>query len=335
MRRINVLLLLLPFFAGAQVREINKLTLQKAYTEKEIAGPLKSLVNQSNKESYFHDDFFNGQLKKFMKDKHLTEKDRVHLYYLMLKKIGYAFVGVEYIPPALNYYSYHAGKVEVFVKTRTALKDLDYDVTGLCALVDSNRTKDIILSSNAILLATILNPAKMGARLENWSKPEIVNSAVNPAIFHHYVCLATSLVQTPAIVRNLQTCLANCKSEAMMEDVFCALYSKNNPVSIIKEYILKEHNQHNELVIQTALCALHLKVPEASFRQSVLELIKSSKDEWKTKMFQAILDGKIPHNYAMSHAENVVTKSWEGVQVSNYLEGNLIITKGVIEFDPY
>jgi hypothetical protein len=334
MRRILVLLLLCPVVAFSQVRPINKLTLQKTYTEKEIAGPLKALVSQANKEAYFNDDFFNEQLKKFMADKNLTEKDKVHLYYLMLRKIGYAFTGVEYIPPAIDYFAYHAGKVDVFNKTRVALKDLNYDISGLCAIVDSNRTKDIVLSSNAILLATILSPSKIIHKLENWTKPEVVNSSANPAIFHHYTCLAASIIQTPIILTRLQGCLATCKSQAMIEDVFCAIYSRNNPVSIIKEFILKEHSEKNQLAILTALCALHLRVPEASFNQSVQELLKSAKEAWKVQLIQSVLEKKIPYNYTLSSKDHVVLKPWEGVQVTNYADGTFMITTGIIEFDP-
>ena len=124
------------------------------------------------------------------------------------------------------------------------------------------------------------------------------------------------------------------KTETFIEDALCALYSKNSPVSTIKEYILMEQNPQNDLAIQTALCALSAKVPLATFQKSVKSLISESKEKWKADLCKNVLANKIPFNYTLSNKEQIVTKTWEGVTLSLYNDGALISNGSLLEFDP-
>src|SRR4051812_13727466 len=98
--------------ALAQGRNINKLTLETTYSYNEIHKSLRDLVDNVKRENYFSDAFFNGMLKKILLDKQFTAKEKVQLFYLMQKKLGFAFVGVNYLPPKQNYYIFHMGKVQ-------------------------------------------------------------------------------------------------------------------------------------------------------------------------------------------------------------------------------
>ncbi len=332
----TVLLLLCVFALNlfSQVRNINKLTLETTYSWVEIHKSLRDLIDKADRSSYFDDEFFNNLLKKIILDKQFSEKEKVQLFYLMQKKLGFAFVGVNYLPPKENYYMFHVGEIITWEKTRGVLKDLNYDPARFIALVDSNRTRDAVLASNALLLATLLNPDSVGKRLEYYTQTEVILQSKNPDIFNHYVCQSASIKQNPVIVANLVHNILNFKSETFVEDAFCALYSKNNPVSTIKDYILQEQNPLNDLSIETGLCALAGKVPPATFEKSVKTLLSGSKDKWKKELLKNILANKIPFNYSLANKEQIVTKTWEGVTLSIYHDGALMSNGALLEFDP-
>jgi hypothetical protein len=335
MKKLFSLLFFIVLLNGySQVRNVNKLTLESTYSYKEIHKSLRDLIDGNPKENYFDDDFFNNLLKKIVLDKQFTEEEKAKLFYLLLKKIGYAFAGVEYVPPKQNYFTYHQGKVYILQKTKSVLKDLNYNATGLLQVVDSNYIQDPILASNALLLSTLLDSDNTLKTLDHYSKADVIMQSKNPDIFNHYVCLSASITQDTLIRMNLEKNIAAFTKEGWLEDVFCALYSKNNPVAIIKTYITKEKNPQNDLTIQTALCALSDKVPPASFQQSVKTLMTSSKEKWKNDLLKNVLAKKIPFNYGLTSKDQLVTKVWDGVIISSYLDGILISNGTLMEFDP-
>jgi hypothetical protein len=335
MKRLFSLLFFVTLLHGyAQERNVNKLTLESTYSYKEVHKSLRDLVDANPKEKYFDDDFFNDLLKKIASDNQFTEEEKAKLFYLLFKKIGYAFVGVEYIPPKQNYFTYHQGKVYILQKTKAVLKDLNYNISALLQIVDSNYISNPILASNALLLSTLLNPDNVLTKLKHYSQSDVIMQSKNPDIFNHYVCLSASLAQDTLIRTNLEKNLTAFTKEGFLEDVFCALYSKNNPVAPIKTYITKEKNPLNNLAIETALCALSDKVPPASFHQSVNTLMTSAKEKWKNDLLKNILAKKIPYNYSLTSKDQLVTKVWDGVVISSYLDGILISNGSLMEFDP-
>jgi hypothetical protein len=330
-----IVVLSMLFIEGwCQPRDINKLTLQKTYTMEQIHKSLRDLIDKADKSSYFDDDFFNSLLKKIVQDRQFTEKEKVQLFYLMQKKIGYAFIGIEYLPPQLNYFQHHNGKVFIFEKTKLALLDLKINPKPYLMLVDSNMAKDAILASNALFLACLLNSDSVAKRLEYYSQASVINKVKNPEIFNHYVCLGASVIQNKTIADNLVKNLKEFTNEGFLEDVLCGLYAKNYPVSQIREYILSEKDPQNDLAVQTALCALASKVPEASFEQSLKSLIAASTEKWKTDICKDMLNNKIPFNYSLTAKDQLVTKTWKGVNVTIYNDGTYIINGSLIEFDP-
>ncbi len=331
---ISLILIVFTFHSKAQERPINKLTLETTYSYVEIHKSLRDLIDESKKDNYFHDEFFNELLRKIIVDKRFTEAEKVQLFYLMQKKIGYAFVGTNYLPPQQNYFNHHAAKVITWQKTKAVLKDLNYNVTTLIKLVNENRGKDNVLASNALLLASLLNTDTVCKTLEYFTKAEFILQTKNPDIFNHAICMSASLIQNDLITSNLIANIKSFKSECMIEDAFCALYSKNNPVATIRDYILLEKNSLNDLSIQTALCALANRVSPATFQKSIESLCKETKEKWKTELCTKILSKSVPFNYTLANKDQLVTKNWDNVQISLYIDGVLISNGTLLEFDP-
>lgn len=336
MKKFFVLLFCFSVFnkSFSQVRPINKLTLESTYAYTEINKKLRDLIDLHDKPSYFDDDFFNAQLKKIILNKEYTAKEKAQLFYLMQKKLGFAFVGINYMPPKQNYFTFFIGEVITLQKTSAVLKSLNYNVNELLVLVDSAVKRDVVLASNALLLATVLNQDAVANKLHHYSKGVEIQQAKQPDIFNHYVCLSSAIKQDTVITSNLITNILSFKIESQIEDALCALYSKNNLVGTIKDYIMAEKNPENELAIQTALCALAVKVPEATFEKSVKSFAKEASEKWKKDLCKDIASNKIPFNYNLSHPEQIITKKWEGIILSLYTDGALISNGKLLEFDP-
>ncbi len=336
MKKISFLLLALFCFKSSfsQVRNVNKLTLESTYSYIEIHKSLRDLIDTYDKSSYFDDDFFNGMLKKIISDKRFSDKEKVQMFYLMQKKLGFAFFGLAYLPPKQNYFECQAGKILTYEKTSATLQDLHYNVNGFLSLADSNLQKDALLSSNALLLATLLRPDTMAKKIEIFSSAEKIQASKSPDIVNHYLCLCASLVQTPVVVAHLLENLYKFERAEYREDILCAIYAKNNSFSKIKDYVMAEKNQKNGLAIETALCILAAKVPEATFEKSVQGFISESKEKWKNELMKKILKKQVPFNYDLAHAAQIVSKAWPNVTFSIYAEGLLITDGTLLEFDP-
>ena len=229
---------------------------------------------------------------------------------------------------------FFSGEIFTWQKTRTSLKELNYNPSNFLSLVDSNRTRDAIVASNALLLATLLNPDSVTKKLEYYSQGEIILQCKNADIFNHYLCLSAAIKQNTVITQNLVKNVTSFKAETYIEDALCALYTRNNLVGTIKDYILAETNPQNDLSVQTALCALSARVPQATFEKSVKSFISETKEPWKKTLCKNIITNKIPFNYSIAHKEQIVTKTWEGVTLSLYTDGALMSNGTLLEFDP-
>ncbi len=333
-RLFIVIAVLLLTGMQSQTRPANKLTVEKTYFMSKIAKPLRDYIDGFNKDDFFKDDFFNDLLKKIVLEKKYTEKEKAQLFYLMEKKVGYSFTGLEYLPPLQSYFTYHTGKTFILQNTAKVFKDLDYNISGLLQVADSSRTKDAVLSGNALLLATVLNSVAVTRRLEFYTTTEAINSSRHPDIFNHYACMSASIAQNTVVTANLTKNLMTFGQNGMLEDVLCAIYSKDNFVTTMKVYILGEKNPNHDLAIETALNALAAKVPKASVEKSIKSLIVSAREPWKVQLCKDLLDSKIPFNYRLTSKDQLINKTWDGVSATVYTDGTMIINAGLMEFDP-
>lgn len=335
MRKLYPVLLLLffavPVFSQSKICDKN--VINKSYSYSSVYGALKILIDKPSKADYFSDDFFNDLLQKIILDVKFSDKEKVQLFYLMQKKIGYAFSGVAYLPPKQNYFLNHQGKVYTYQKTALSLKHLNYNPAPFLKIAETYRTSDAILASNALLLATLLNSDSAVKKLRTFTKENVIKEAKNALIFNHYVCLSAALVQDSIIVKNLIKNVSGFSSNEWVEDALCALYAKTNPLSVIKNYLLSEKNEAHALAIQTAVCIISEKAPEAAFAPNIENIRKACNEKWKKEIFTNILDKKYQDKYSLTSATTMVTKVWERVAVQNCPEGLLITSGTFTEFD--
>jgi len=335
MKRITLLICLLctSVFYFGQVRPVNKNTLASTYSQVEIKQSLRDLIDKEKKESYFSDDFFNNYLSQILQNKQYSAKEKVQLFYLMQKKLGYAFVGVNYLPPKQNYYIFHLSKMLVLQKTMDAIVDAKQDANLFLDLVDAKNV-DPIVSSNALLLATLIDKSKTAVVLRKLADGESILKSKYPTIINHYVCLSASLINDSIVMKKIKANIFAFKQECMIEDAFCAYYAKPAPLSVIKDYVMAEADPVNDLAVQTAMCVLFTKISDNAFQQNVRNLSQKAKEPWKKELLEKMANAQIPFNYQLTTADQLATKVWDKIQVSNYSDGLLISNGDLLEFDP-
>ena len=318
----------------AQNRPASPLVYEKSYSHTKISKSLRDLVNQNEKQVYFRDEFFNSMLRKTLEDPQYTSDEKVRIFYLMLQKLGYGFAGVEYVPPRQSYFAHHLGKIYVLEKTSRSLSGVKFGVSDVLRVMKKELDQDPLMAGNALLLATMLGRDSAATAINTLLDTAVISSSKMPGILNHYACLSASLSQNDTTVKRLERLLTGLKKEEMIEDALCALYSKNNPVTPIQKYVISENNPANDLAIQTALNALSFRVPDASYRHSIKTLLATTRMRWKEELLRKLLNNDIPFNYSLTNADTLVTKSWDGVVVSTYLNGTLISIGEFMEFDP-
>lgn len=326
-------LLSLAFSGFGQGRPINKNTLATTYSQVEIKAPLRERVDKEKKENYFSDDFFNDYLLKILQDKAYTTKDKVQLFYLMQKKLGYAFTGVNYLPPKQNYYIFHLSKIIVLQKTMDALSKGNLSAEPFMELAE-NKSSDPIVSGNALLLATLINKEKSAKLLLKMSEGQSILKSKIPSITNHYVCLSASMVTDSMLMKNIRKNIFLFKQKGMIEDALCAYYAKPAPLSALKDYILSETAVSNESAVQTAMCIIHTKISENAFVQNAKNLASKVQEPWKKELLETYAGKGIPYNYKLTSETQLVTKVWDNVVMSVYNDGILISNGTLLEFDP-
>ena len=332
--RAFILGLVLSINLSAQVRPINKNTLNSTYSVKQIPASITAIIDATVRAEYFKDDFFNTTLSSFISSTNFSVREKVWLFYLMQKKIGYGFAGVEYLPPDLNYFDFMSGKIKLYITTKQALSRLKGDPKPFIALGDSLIHSDILLASNAYLLAQLIDSKSTNAHLAQLITATKFTTHKNSFIINHYLCLALAIAQDDKNTDVLKKCLDTYTHPEMIEDVLCALYTRQAPVALIRKYVLKETDPKNEVAIQTALCALAAKVPEASFKESLTSLQKEVKEEWKKKIIERALTNGEVQIYMLTKKDQVVIKIWKGVEFTEYTDGHFVFVNGLMEFDP-
>ncbi len=318
----------------SQSRPINKMTMQTTYSQVDIEKSTREYVDAQKREDYFKDEFFNAFLAKTLQDPAFTARQKVQVFYLMLKKIGYSFAGVNYLPPKQNYFIFHLSKISVLEKTQNVLQSAKLDVSPILALADELKTNDPIISANALLLSMLMDRDKTTKLLQKISQPGVTKKSKNPAIINHYVCLSASLTNDSSVRANLRASLFSFKQEAMLEDLFCAIYSKQAPLGDIKDYILQETNEQNDLVIETAACILQTRISAAAYVQNLKTISGLAVEPWKKTLLNDLANNKFPYTYALTSDNQLVPKVWDGVQMSLYTDGTLISNNALLEFEP-
>jgi len=276
-----------------------------------------------------NDEYFIQCLRSILDDTTLSDEEKIYGFYLLQKKIGWAFCGTAYIPSRKNYCMVFSGYVGVYAKTRQKLEPMNYDVASFCRIAQKNLSTNSVLSANAIFLASMLNPKASQKDLRELLDYKSVQSAQVPDIMNHYLCLASIFTigdQVERLGRNLELI----SSEEAKEDIICILhvYQDQEAWEPIKRFMSTVTDSHYGTALETAFFALMRRMQKEEFQLMIDDLILRSVDSWKKGTLIKLMNNEIPYYSSGSKPDQNFIKVWDSFNITIYDDAYLISYKG-------
>lgn len=248
----------------------------------------------------------------------LSPEAKTDAFILMQQEIGWLFAGALRNFPRMCYAQTSAQMLSTYFQYQQANQD-GHDVAPLLKLAATTRAGHPLRASNALLLATLLNPKEAKpAILAAIDAPAIAASTV-PAIDLHNLCLAAALTGDPKVVEKLFALLPTTESEESREDVLVAtsLYQVDLFRDLTEAFLRREFPGRYDNAVVTALQLLAREGGTPHFREfykSLADLSKSPEDRKKlADLWDARFLDKFQRN---APGNNLAMKIWDGFQVT-------------------
>jgi hypothetical protein len=246
-----------------------------------IDAEAKAFVGRFDRTELVKDDVFVKALKELAGTK-LSPEAKADAFALMQERIGWLFVGAARLFPKYGYAQSVAMILSTYFKYQDALP-AGLDVAPLLELSRTARVQHPLRSSNALLLATILNHKAAKDVVSKAIDAEAIKKAPVPAIDLHNLCLAAPLVRDPAVVSKLMDLLPGIDSEESREDVIAAtsIFEDDTLRDKVEQFVRRRFPGSFDNSDQTALIVLANVSPRDHFRtfyKSLGDLTKDKKD---------------------------------------------------------
>jgi hypothetical protein len=254
-----------------------------------IAAEAKAFVNRFDRTELATDEVFVKALVELAESKMAAEV-KADAFALMQERIGWLFVGAARVFPKQSYAQTIAMILTTFFKYQQKMPP-DLKVEPLLELARKARDKHPLRSSNALLLATILNPKAAKETVRKAIDWQAIEKASVPAIDLHNLSLSAALALEPDIVGSLVSLLPKIESEESREDVIAvtSIYQNDKLRGLVEEFVRQHFPGLIDNSITTALIVLAHAGPPDHFREfykSLGELTKDKKDiEWLRKFW--------------------------------------------------
>jgi hypothetical protein len=254
-----------------------------------IAAEAKAFVNRFDRTELATDEVFVKALVELAESKMAAEV-KADAFALMQERIGWLFVGAARVFPKQSYAQTIAMILTTFFKYQQKMPP-DLKVEPLLELARKARDEHPLRASNALLLATILNPKAAKETVRKAIDWQAIEKASVPAIDLHNLSLSAALALEPDIVGSLVSLLPKIESEESREDVIAvtSIYQNDKLRGLVEEFVRQRFPGLIDNSITTALIVLAHAGPPDHFREfykSLGELTKDKKDiEWLRKFW--------------------------------------------------
>jgi hypothetical protein len=296
-----------------------------------ISQQAKRIVASMKPQDLTRDDYFLSSLTGILNNKGLQEFQKVEAFYVMLKKIGWFFNGSIRIFPGTDYLETFTGFLGTYLRYQGLLEPIHYDVGGLLNIVNVEYTKNVILASHALLLASILDHESTSKILKNFMNENAIKRSHMPDIFLHYLSLSVGLCRKYEIALQLFQLLNGSQSEEAKEDILCTLglFYVPSVIERIKDYVIKsiEENLFDNTVY-TGLGVLRKRLKEEQFEKFFNELEQNTNDQKVKKELETFRKNKF-ENWMKTEPKfrSGFIKTWDKYDVALYDDGYLVSYK--------
>jgi hypothetical protein len=289
-----------------------------------IASDAKTFVGRFDRAEIAKDDVFVNVLVDLAKSG-MPAEAKADAFALMQERIGWLFVCAARFFPNESYARTIAMILSTYFQYQQKMP-ADLKVEPLLDLARKTRGDHPLRASNALLLATILNPKASKESILKAIDARAIEDATVPAIDLHNLSLSAALALDPTVVTKLLSLLPDIQSEESREDVIAAtVIFKNDKLQAMVEQFVRQHFPSlMDNSITTALIVLALAGPPDHYRdfyKSLGDLTKEKNDiDWLRKFW----DSGFRDPLQADPAKGSALKIWDGFTLKLENDGGTI-----------
>lgn len=273
------------------------------------------------------DSYFIETLRGFLMSRDLSDEEKAWAFYLMQKKIGWAFGGFVHIPAGFNYYKVFTSHAGFYYQVHRELRSLDYDVRPFLRIAKARYRDNVMLAANALLLGAVLNPSAARGDLYDFLDYEVLKGAQVPDILNHYLCLGVVFAMTPEAAEKLGRNLIRLPSEEAKEDVISVLgmYENRAGWEYIRGYVITESEPRRSQAVETGLFVLKRRLEREELDALSQSLRRDSSNPWKTRVLDRLTQSTFPGEFE-DRKKGSWMKIWDPFSVGVFDNGILMST---------
>jgi len=278
----------------------------------EVAQAARDFVGRFERQELFDDDTFIRTLRELARSD-LPPEAKADAFILMQERLGWLFAGAARLFPNQGYAQTAAAMLSTYIQYQEAMPK-DLDVEPLLDLAKTARADHPFRSSNALLLATILNHEQAKPAVREAIDFEAIQAAPVPPIDLHNLAFAAALTRDDGIVLELLGLLPKIPGEENREDVIVAtvIYREFQPLQhALREFVKREIPNQYDRSIQTALIVLAFTEPQDEFTEFCQSLREIVDDATRQRLID-LWDSGFQEDLAQAQEGRQALKLWDG-----------------------
>jgi hypothetical protein len=250
-----------------------------------IEADAEAFVGKHPREKLSQDDVFIAVLQELARSD-LSPRSKADAFALMQERIGWLFAGCTRLFPMHGYFQTQTLILSTYVEYQQKMPP-GLEVGPLLAFASESRKDHPFRSSNALLLATILNRKAAKEAVVKAIDAKAIATANVPAIDLHNVAMAAALTGDPKVVERALSLLPGTESEESREDLLAVtgIYRTDAIRTAVEEFVRKKFPASFDNSVQTALMVLAHAGPLDRFQGFYKSLGKDEESIDKLRKF--------------------------------------------------
>jgi hypothetical protein len=290
-----------------------------------IAAEAKAFVDRYDRTELVKDAVFIKVLEELARSK-LSPEAKADAFALMQERIGWLFVGAMRLFPKVGYAQTTAMILTTYFEYQQKMP-ADLEVGPLLELARTARGTHPLRASNALFLATILNPKAAKDAVRKAIDAKAIAKAAVPAIDLHNLSLAAALTLDPEVLRKLVDLLPDVDSEESREDVIAVTSNFQDETlrDKVEQFIRRRFPASFDNSVQTALIVLMHVGPQDHFRTFYKSLGDLTKDKKDIDLLRKFWDDGFRDPFQANAALGSALKIWDGFTFAVAKDGGTIM----------
>jgi hypothetical protein len=279
------------------------------------AAEAEAFVNRFDRRELVRDEVFVKVLQELARSD-LSPQAKADAFALMQERIGWLFVGAARLFPRCGYAQTVAMMLSTYFQYQQKMP-AGLDVGPLLELARTARGEHPLRASNALLLATILNPKAAKEAVDKAVDAGAIAKAPVPAIDLHNLAFAAALTAEPKAVGRLLALLPETTSEESREDVMAvtSIYQVAELRDPIEAFVRKSFPASFDQSVQTALSVLAHAGPPDHFRDFYKSLGDLTKNPDDIETLRKFWDSGVRDRLQSDDPAQSPLKIWDGFTV--------------------